>query len=175
MPIFTAFHQILRPDCEQRWHQTRPCKGTSNQRNANSYKHLRSSTLYGHGESTWEILYSTGKTAKPIHKLLSNKNDWYWGQPQQQAFQLIKQDISSAPLLALYNPQLTTTVSADASSYVLGAVLTQTQQTGEIRPVTYISRALTSAEQRYAQIEKEALAVTWACERLSNYLLPHRN
>jgi len=89
---------------------------------------------------------------KPIHELLSNKNDWYWGQPQQQAFQLIKQDISSAPLLALYNPELTTTVSADASSYGLGAVLIQTQQTGEIRPVAYISRALTSAEQRYAQI-----------------------
>ena len=30
---------------------------------------------------------------------------------------------------------------------------------------------MTETEQRYAQVEKEALAVTWACERLSDYLI----
>ncbi len=35
---------------------------------------------------------------------------------------------------------------------------------------TFISISITSAEKRYAQIEKEALAFTWACERLSDYL-----
>ncbi|KAG7482509.1 hypothetical protein JOB18_022706 [Solea senegalensis] len=39
------------------------------------------------------------------------------------------------------------------------------------RPVTYISRGLTDTEKRYAQIEKEALAVTWECEGLSSYLM----
>ena len=75
--------------------------------------------------------------AKPNHELLSNKNDWYWGEQQQHSFKLIKQDISSAPLLVLYNPQLATTVSVDASSYGLGAVLTQKQQTSEYQPVAY--------------------------------------
>ena len=37
-----------------------------------------------------------------------------------------------------------------------------------------ISRSMTETEQRYAQIEKEALALTWACERLSQYLLGSR-
>ena len=42
---------------------------------------------------------------------------------------------------------------------------------GERKPVAYKSRALTPTEQRYAKIEKEALAFTWACESLSDYLL----
>ena len=36
--------------------------------------------------------------------------------------------------------------------------------------MAYISRSLTETEKRYAQIEKEALVVTWACESLSDYL-----
>ena len=39
------------------------------------------------------------------------------------------------------------------------------------RPLVYASRSLTPTEQHYAQIEKEALAPTWACERFAEYLL----
>ena len=35
----------------------------------------------------------------------------------------------------------------------------------------FISRGMSDAEKHYAQIEKEALAATWACERLSSYLM----
>ena len=49
--------------------------------------------------------------------------------------------------------------------------MTQKQSNGDWKPVVFISRALTSTEQRYAQIEKEALATTWACERMADYLV----
>ena len=47
----------------------------------------------------------------------------------------------------------------------------QKQPNGDLRPVSYISRSLNPTECRYAQIEKEALAATWACERFQEYLL----
>ena len=62
-------------------------------------------------------------------------------------------------------------LSADASSYGLGAVLRQVQPCGSIKPIAYVSRALTPMEQRYAQIDKEALAAAWACEGFQDYLI----
>ena len=70
-----------------------------------------------------------------------------------------------------YNAEYKTVLSADASSYWLGAVLLQKQPNNQWRPVAYHSRALNETEQRYAQIENEALATTWACERFSDYLI----
>ena len=36
--------------------------------------------------------------------------------------------------------------------------------------MAYASRSMSDTEMRYAQIEKEALVITWACEKFSNYL-----
>ena len=65
-------------------------------------------------------------------------------------------------------------LSADASSCGTGAVLRQRQRNGDLQPISYISRALTDTEQRYAQIEKEALGITWACKKFQDYLIGMR-
>ena len=107
---------------------------------------------------------------KSLRELLSSKNQWLWSDVQQQAFEAVQNMVSSDRVLALFDPHRPTRVSADASSYGLGAVLTQQQPSGEWKPISYISRALSTTEQHYAQIEKEALAVTWACEQLRDFL-----
>ena len=55
-------------------------------------------------------------------------------------------------------------------NYGLGAVLMQETES-KWRPVAYASRSMINTEQRYAQIEKEALAITWACEKFHDYIL----
>ncbi|UYV64657.1 K02A2.6-like, partial [Cordylochernes scorpioides] len=107
--------------------------------------------------------------AHPMNKLLSKKEEWIWGDDQDRAFDQIKKNLTSAPGLALYDPSLPITVSADASSFGLGAVIWQTKD-GLRQVIAYASRTLSETEKRYAQIEKEALAITWACEKFKQYI-----
>ena len=78
-------------------------------------------------------------------------------------------NLTSHKLLALYDPAADTIVSADASSHGLGAVLLQKAES-QWRPIAYASRSMTETEARYAQIEMEALAATWACEKFTPYI-----
>ena len=107
---------------------------------------------------------------QPLRQLLSKRSAWLYGPTQEQAFSRIKEELAQPTVLALYNPQAPTKVSADASSYGLGAVLMHKCGTSW-KPIAFASRSMTETERRYAQIEKEALASTWACEKFSTYIL----
>ena len=61
-------------------------------------------------------------------------------------------------------------VSADASSFGLGAVLFQKFE-DSWKPVMYATRLMSETEARYALIEKEVLAITWGCEKFHDYIL----
>ena len=76
---------------------------------------------------------------KPIRDLLVKGNQWVWAEPQQRAFNQVKQMLSASPILALFDPHLDTVVSANASSFGLGAVLLQRHPEGQMKPVAYIS------------------------------------
>lgn len=106
----------------------------------------------------------------PLRDLLSKKSVWTWDSAQDEAFAKVKAELLKPTVLALYDPQKPSKVSADASSFGLGAVLLQKCES-VWKPIAYASRSMTETEKRYAQIEKEALATTWACEKFSTYIL----
>ena len=64
----------------------------------------------------------------------------------------------------LFSQRAPTIVSADASYHGVGTVLLQIEEEGRRAPIMYSSRSLTATEQKYSQIEKETLAMAWACK-----------
>ena len=109
--------------------------------------------------------------SQPLRELLNAKNAWTWGPEQERAFSNIKEELTRPTVLALYDPKANIKISADASSFRLGAVLLQQNSKESWNPVAYASRSMTETERRYAQIEKEALAVAWSCEKFRDYIL----
>ncbi|CAK1583413.1 unnamed protein product [Parnassius mnemosyne] len=79
--------------------------------------------------------------------------------------------MASERVLAYYNPELTTMVTADAGPEGLGAVLSQVQGNGEERVIAYASRSLSKAECNYAQIQKEAAALVFAVKKFSLFFM----
>lgn len=101
----------------------------------------------------------------PLREILKADHGWMWESSQQKSFEQIKAEITSAPVLAYYDPDAVHVIQTDASSKGVGAVLLQ-----EGRPITYVSRALTSTEQNYSNIERELLSVVFGLERLHNFI-----
>ena len=106
-----------------------------------------------------------------IYGVTGSKSEWYWGLDQQEAFETVKKEISNSPVLCTFEINAKHRVSADASTNALGAVLLQYNEEGAWQPVEYASRKMTETEGRYAMVEKEALATTWACEKFDYYLV----
>ena len=106
--------------------------------------------------------------------MVATKSDveWFWGPPQEHALQRLKDAMTSTTVMSYFDPSMQTEVSVDASPVGLGAILAQRKDdTSEPHVVAYASRAPTPVERRCSQIEREALAIVWSCERLNLYLL----
>jgi transposase InsO family protein len=104
----------------------------------------------------------------PLRELTHDDTDYIWKKIHQQCFENIKKLVQKAVTLAYFDVRKRIVIQCDASDYGLGAVLLQ-----EGKPVAFASRALTKTEKNYAVIEKETLAVLFACNRFFQYIICH--
>ena len=93
-----------------------------------------------------------------------------WTPTHTEAFEKLKQELTSDNMLAFPNLNKPFTLSCDASDYAIGAVLTQKDDEGRERPVEYASRLLSDREKRYTVTEREALASVFGTQHFRHYL-----
>ena len=101
----------------------------------------------------------------PLNNLLKADSEFIWSRNCEQ----VKVLLSSAPILAFFNPNCDLILQCDASPFALGAVLTQVDGQVE-RPIAYAHRTLTDTERRYSQLDREALSITWSVKKFNKYL-----
>lgn len=117
------------------------------------------------------FIFDASTKSRILRELLHEKNEFTWNENHQRCFEKLKQEIVTTPVLATYQTNRLTRISADSSSYGIGGVMEQLQEDNTWRPVCFCSKTLSDAERRYAQIEKECLSLTWLSERLQQFLI----
>ncbi|GJZ82107.1 putative reverse transcriptase domain-containing protein [Tanacetum coccineum] len=105
------------------------------------------------------------KIAKPMTKLAQKKVKFEWGDKQEAAFQLLKQKLCSAPILALPKGSEDFIAYCDALKKGLGAVLMQREKV-----ISYASRQLKIHEKNYTTHDLELGAVVFALKIWRHYL-----
>ncbi|GJZ68205.1 putative reverse transcriptase domain-containing protein [Tanacetum coccineum] len=105
------------------------------------------------------------KIAKPMTELIQKNQKFDWGEEQEEAFQLLKQKLCAAPILALPEGSEYFVVYCDASIKGLGKVLMQ-----RMKVIAYASRQLKIHEKNYTTHDLELGAVVFALKIWRHYL-----
>ena len=104
--------------------------------------------------------------------MLKNDAEWSWNAEHEEAFSKLKSMLSSESCMSYFDDSKQTFLFTDASPYGISAILMQKSAgQNDAKIITYSSRALTTAEQNYAQIERECLSIVYGCERNRLYLI----
>jgi len=91
--------------------------------------------------------------------LLSSKSNWSWNDNHKEAFIKLKENFIECVYLKHYLINKKFYVQVDASDMGICEILFQTDDEGEKRIVSLVSRTLSHCELHYTTTEKELLAV----------------
>lgn len=104
-----------------------------------------------------------------LRRLVHKNVEFAWGDTEEMAFKRIKNIISETVTLKFVDVKRPLVIESDASSFALGACLLQDEF-----PIHFASKVLTTTERKYAQIEKELLAILFACRRFDQYIVGNK-
>ena len=108
--------------------------------------------------------------ANPLHRLLQKDVKFDWNKNCQDAFESLKEQLISSPILGFPNTDKDYVLYTDASDVGIGAVLTQGDDNGTEKVISFASKAFSSSEKNWTTTEKEAFAVVWSLQYFHPYV-----
>jgi hypothetical protein len=127
-------------------------------------------SFHGFANYYRQFIRNFSQIAAPLTRLMTKKETFVWTEEAQKAFEELKEALLTTPVLQLFDPDKPITVETDASIHALGAVLSQPDETGKLRPVAYHARKFIAAEKRYSTGDQELLAIVDAFKHWKHYL-----
>ena len=124
----------------------------------------------GHAGFYRRFIRDFSNVARPLCILLEKDTKFKFDEPCQRSFEEIKSKLVEAPIMEkpYWNKEFE--IMCDASDYAMGAVLGQ--RTDKVfRAIYYASKTFNEAQENYSTIEKEMLAIVFACEKFRLYIL----
>ncbi len=119
-------------------------------------------SLLGLVNSVRYFLPQTTSMCKPLREPCSEKVSFVWNADYQKILDELKQSITEDLTLSYYDLKKELFLETDASKKAIRAVLLQHDAEGKLKPVSFASKILTTAEQNYSIIEYELLAVQFS-------------
>jgi len=116
-----------------------------------------------------EFIPNMSTIVSPLRELLKKSSKWMWLPTHSESVNKLKKAVTSAPVLATFDPKKLIEVHSDASKDGIGCCLLQ-----EGRPISFASRSLSYSEQQYAQCEKEFLSICFAISKYHHLLYGHK-
>ena len=111
------------------------------------------------------------KLAAPLTRLLKKDAPFLWGDEQQESWKALKHALSVAPTLLHPDVHKKFTLMTDSSSYAIGSILCQRDDKGNLHPVSFASKIITEAEQKWSIVQKELFSLKYFCEKFKNFLI----
>jgi hypothetical protein len=115
------------------------------------------------------FLPNNSSTTYPLRQLLRKNARFRWTAACEAAFIKLKREIASERILTPYDPTLPVVLTCDASPVGVAGILSHIIEEKE-RPIAFASRSLTTAEQNYSQLDREALAIVFSVDHFFNYV-----
>ena len=107
---------------------------------------------------------------QPLHDLFQKNQSWQWTKNKQHAFELLKLQVSQAPILVHTDPEKQFQMETNASNYMYGAVLSQKQANNCHHPIGFMSKSMNPTECNYSIPDKEALAIVKGLQNWRHWL-----
>ena len=127
-------------------------------------------SFLGHAGFYRRFIKDFSKIARPLCRLLEKDTRFNFNDSCKAAFEEIKTGLVQAPIMAAPEWDQGFEVMCDASDFAMGAVLGQRKEK-IFRAIYYASRTFNEAQENYSTIEKEMLAIVFACEKFRPYIL----